>query len=361
MFRTLILADHERGLRRRAGRVVRWLGPGRHTLWFGRAGSTFDERIDLSAGVVPYTPELAAVAPDGAFQTLEVGPREFAVVRRDGVAVRALGPGRYLLWQERERITASLHSVEPTFTDVPRAEWEVAPAWIRWVTVQPYERVVLFVDGAPAEVLEPGRHGLNRAGREQIDVRRVDLREQELVVAGQELMTRDKVSIRVSLTLRYRVVSPETTIGAVVDLSGALYTTVQLAARRRIAASTLDQLLEGRNEAGADLAAGVAELVSTWGVALTSLDLKDIVLPGAMKEILNQVLEAEKRAAANVILRREETAATRSLANTAKLMDQNPTLLRLKELETVERLAGQVGDLTVVASADQLLGTLHLR
>ena len=74
----------------------------------------------------------------------------------------------------------------------------------------------------------------------------------------------------------------------------------------------------------------------------------------------NQVIEAEKRAAANVVLRREETAATRSLANTARLLEQNPVLLRLKELESLERLAEKVGSITVVASSDKLLGSLRL-
>ncbi len=90
------------------------------------------------------------------------------------------------------------------------------------------------------------------------------------------------------------------------------------------------------------------------------MDLKDVVLPGEMKTLLNQVIEAEKRAAANVILRREETAATRSLANTAKLLESNPTLLRLKELESWKEIAATVGNVTVVASPQQLLGQLSL-
>ena len=87
--------------------------------------------------------------------------------------------------------------------------------------------------------------------------------------------------------------------------------------------------------------------IAGWGAEVTSVDLKDLILPGEMKTILNQVIEAEKRAAANVILRREETAATRSLANTAKLLEQNPVLVRLKELESLERLAEKVGSVTV--------------
>lgn len=85
------------------------------------------------------------------------------------------------------------------------------------------------------------------------------------------------------------------------------------------------------------------------------MGVKDVILPGDMKEILNQVVEAEKVAQANVIRRREETAATRSLLNTAKLMDDNPTLLRLKELEMLEKVTEKVDRLTVFGGLDGVL------
>jgi regulator of protease activity HflC (stomatin/prohibitin superfamily) len=106
--------------------------------------------------------------------------------------------------------------------------------------------------------------------------------------------------------------------------------------------------------------AELAERAATWGAAILDMDLKDIVLPGEMKTILNQVIEAEKRAAANVILRREETAATRSLMNTAKLLEQSPTLLRLKELEAWKEIAEKVDQLTLVATPAELCSRLSL-
>jgi len=82
--------------------------------------------------------------------------------------------------------------------------------------------------------------------------------------------------------------------------------------------------------------------------------VKDVVLPGEMKALLNRVIEAEKEAAANVILRPEETAATRSLANTAKVMADNPVLLRLKELESLKGIAEEVGEVRLVMGSDSL-------
>ena len=86
--------------------------------------------------------------------------------------------------------------------------------------------------------------------------------------------------------------------------------------------------------------------------------MKDVILPGEMKEILNQVVQAEKAAQANVIKRREETAATRSLLNTAKLMEESPTLLRLKELETLEKVTEKIDKLTVFGGLEGVLSNL---
>lgn len=356
---TTTIGDHQRGLRYRDGRLVGWLGPGRHTLLWPREG-TRDEVIDLSAGSIPHTPELAAIVPPGAATELVVGSRQIAILRIDGLPVRTLGPGRYLLWQERAAVEARVHDTEPLHTTVAEAEWAlVSPAILTPVIVEPHERVILFVDGIQAEILGPGRHGIHTEGR-TVSMIRMDLREQELQITGQDMMTADKVSVRINLLVRYRITDPEQVVRSVPDLHDALYSTAQLASRRNIAATSLDALLEGRNTLGETLLDAIQAQARAWGVELLSFDLKDLILPGPIKEILNQVLQAEKRAAANVILRREETAATRSLANTAKLLDQNPTLLRLKELETMERLAQSVGPITVLAAPDQLLSALRL-
>jgi regulator of protease activity HflC (stomatin/prohibitin superfamily) len=149
-------------------------------------------------------------------------------------------------------------------------------------------------------------------------------------------------------------------VRAVASLDAAVYTEAQMVARRWVAGATVDQLLERRHDARAAMRAELGERASRWGAAIVEMDLKDIVLPGEMKTILNQVIEAEKRAAANVILRREETAATRSLANTAKLLEQNPTLLRLKELEAWKEIAERVEQLTLIATPQDLAARLTL-
>ncbi|MEO8702377.1 MAG: slipin family protein, partial [Kofleriaceae bacterium] len=85
--------------------------------------------------------------------------------------------------------------------------------------------------------------------------------------------------------------------------------------------------------------------------------VKDVILPGEMKVLLNKVIEAEKAAAANVIMRREDAAATRNMANTAKVIAENPVLMRLKELETMKDIAGQIDEIKLVMGAE---GMKHL-
>ncbi len=182
----------------------------------------------------------------------------------------------------------------------------------------------------------------------------VDMRRSEIQLAGQELMTRDKVTLRLSLTIEYAIEDAVKALHQVANLHDALYLLVQLAARDYVASVRLDELLEGRDEMTNFLRGAVEPKAKAFGVSVAQVGVKDVVLPGEMKALLNRVIEAEKEAAANVISRREETAATRSLANTAKVMADNPVLLRLKELDALKDIAGQIGEVRLVVGADGL-------
>ena len=120
----------------------------------------------------------------------------------------------------------------------------------------------------------------------------------------------------------------------------------------------LDELLENKQLIDEAVSAHLASKLAGFGLEVGSIGVKDIVLPGEMKAILAQVVEAGKAAEANVIRRREETAATRSLLNTAKVMEDNPTALRLKELETLERVAERIDRISVFGGLDQVLNGL---
>jgi len=172
------------------------------------------------------------------------------------------------------------------------------------------------------------------------------MRLQTMEVAGQEILTRDKVSLRVNLTALWQVTDAVKARATVSNFVDYLYKELQFALREAVGTRTLDELLADKGAIDREVALATAELAAS-GLVVRSVGVKDIILPGEMKTILNQVVEAEKVAQANLIRRREETAATRSLLNTARLMEENPTLMRLKELESLERIAEKVDKITV--------------
>ncbi|HLJ49161.1 MAG TPA: slipin family protein [Bryobacteraceae bacterium] len=142
------------------------------------------------------------------------------------------------------------------------------------------------------------------------------------------------------------------------NYSEHLYRTLQLAVRQTLGRRTLEDILAEKVAIEEPVAAAVRDEMAPFGVRVGAIALKDVILPGEMREILNQVVLAEKQAQANLIRRREETAATRSLLNTARLLEENPLLVRLKELETLEKVAEKVDKITVNGGIDSLLTQL---
>jgi regulator of protease activity HflC (stomatin/prohibitin superfamily) len=176
----------------------------------------------------------------------------------------------------------------------------------------------------------------------------IDLRERRLDVSGQEVMTRDKVTLRLNLSASFKVSDARRLAAVARAPDDVVYLSMQLAAREAVTTRTLDELLAGRDELAAVIAPLVRERAAVVGLELIELGVKDLILPGEMKDLLNKVIQAQKEAEANVILRREETAATRSMAQTAKVLAENPLVIRLKELEAYKELAQKVGQVHLV-------------
>jgi regulator of protease activity HflC (stomatin/prohibitin superfamily) len=175
----------------------------------------------------------------------------------------------------------------------------------------------------------------------------VDQREQVVDVAGQEIMTADKVTLRLNAVVTFKVRDALRAVTAVDDHCQALYREAQLALRAIVGARTLEALLGEKDAVGRELDAALRTRVGEIGLEVVSLGIRDVILPGEMKELMNKVIEAQKAAEAALISRREETAAVRSQANTARLLEQNPTLMRLREIEALEKVA-EKGRLSVM-------------
>lgn len=213
---------------------------------------------------------------------------------------------------------------------------------------------ILYVDGKLTATLGPGQYGFLQLNN-KVEVKVFDMRAQIHEVSGQEIMTKDRVSVRVNLTATIKIVDVELAAEQTNKVDEFVYKSMQLALREAVGTKTLDALLEDKLYVNQTVIALVEKELANIGVNLVRVGVKDIILPGEIRAILNQVVEAQKAAEANVIKRREETAATRSLHNTAKMMENNPTLLRLKELEALEKVSEKVSHLNVYGGIDQLM------
>jgi regulator of protease activity HflC (stomatin/prohibitin superfamily) len=232
-----------------------------------------------------------------------------------------------------------------------------AQALVKRFNVEAGQVGLLHVDGAFIKTLEPGVHVFWNVVK-AATVKIIDTREHALDVAGQEILTRDKVSLRVNLAAKYRVVDSVKAHTAVKDFTDSLYRSLQHAFRQSLATKSLDDILSRKGEVDGEATRAVRAEMEKIGLEVGDIAIKDVILPGDMRDILNKVVAAEKEAEAQVIRRREETNATRSLLNTAKVMAENPVMMRLKELEALEKIADKVQTLTVHNGTRGLLDDL---
>jgi regulator of protease activity HflC (stomatin/prohibitin superfamily) len=205
---------------------------------------------------------------------------------------------------------------------------------------------VLFIDGRYVDTLLPGLYAFWR-GAADARVVEIDMRETTADVSGQEIMTADKVTLRMNALVTYRIVDARKAVSSTDDVRQSIYRETQLALRAIIGARELDTFLTDKDAVASDIEQAVRRRAGELGLEIASVGIRDVILPGEMKDLMNKVTEAKKAAEANLISRREETAAIRSQANTAKLLADNPTLMRLRELEVLEKIA-TAGDLKIV-------------
>ncbi|CUK12642.1 Modulator of FtsH protease HflK [Ruegeria denitrificans] len=363
-YRRLTLTETQRMLVLRNGVFDAILGAGKHRL---PRKDVLTELHDLEnlffvssyeRALMQNRPELAATH----LTEFRAGPDEVLVLLRDEVPVRVLNPeARALVWKAAGPWKVEHHALTETMA-VPKATAQrLVRAGLRLnltqVEVADGHTGLLTVDGVFVDQLNPGAHAFWKVGR-KVEVKQIDLRQRTHEVTGQEILTKDRVTIRVNLSADYRVVDPIKAVGAVKDFDQSLHRALQLAFRKTLGAMTLDRLLAEKVTVDTEAADRVRTQMAGIGIEVGEIALKDVILPGEMREILTAVVAAEKQAEANVIRRREETNATRSLLNTAKVMAENPVMLRLKELEALETIAGKVERLAVHNGTEGLMSDL---
>lgn len=201
------------------------------------------------------------------------------------------------------------------------------------VVVREWERVLVYVDGRYELTLEPGRHRVRRRRREVVCF---DLRPALVPVPGQELLTADGLSAKVSLLARVRVVDARLAHEAVQDGAADTYAALQVALRAEVASRTLEDLLADRDRLGAAVAEAVAEQLAVLGREVESVAVRDVMVPGELRLAALRVVTARQDGLASLERARGETAALRSLANAAKIANDNPALLTLRTLRAIE-------------------------
>ena len=293
----------------------------------------FDHRIADYLQLTRGAREKAIVERE--FHAVQIGPREVGLRYENGTLVEVLAPNtRVLYWKGYLDIRIDTVSVEAVYAIDSKLAKEVLGAKLK----MPSAELVHVVQVPQYET--------------------VDMRLQVLDVAGQEILTRDKVALRVNLVAGYRITDVLAAFALQAKPVDFLYKELQFGLRAAVGTRTLDELLEDKGLIDSVVSAHVKARVAGMGIELDSAGVKDIILPGDMKAILTKVVEAEKAAQANVIRRREETAATRSLLNTAKVMEDNPTALRLKELETLEKVTEKIDKISVFGGLEGLMKDL---
>ncbi|WP_342564262.1 slipin family protein [Paenibacillus sp. FSL R7-0345] len=283
-----------------------------------------------------------------------VQDHEIVLRYEDGQFAQLLKPGVYAYWNLLKKQTFVHTDIrQPELpAGIDRSIIAKLTPCVQSSEIASYELGFLFYDHTLQRELTPGKYYFWK-GPVSVVVKTVDLRQQQMDLIGQEMMTEDKVTLRLNFVCQYKIVNPQ----RVLELKAfdeQIHIQLQLLLREYVGTLKLDDLLKRKEDVASFILSRIKDKEEEFGVRFLGAGVKDVILPGEMKEILNTVLLAEKKAQANLITRREETASTRSLLNTAKLMDENQTLFRLKELEFLEKICDKIGSISVTGGGDLL-------
>ncbi len=281
---------------------------------------------------------------------VEVKNNQMALQYENGLFVGVLTPGRYIFWKGLIDYNFTVVDLNQMEIDINiekslLTKKEISP-YVRSFIVESFEKAVMYVDGKFNKIMEAGTYNFWK-NNTSIIFSKADLRTQQMEIAGQEILTKDKAALRINFYAQYNIHDIVKALVNNKEYDKQLYVLMQLALREFIGSLTLDELLDKKEVISAFMMEAMSEKTKSLGVVLKGAGIRDIILPGEMKDIMNQVLVAEKKAQANTIMRREETASTRSLLNTAKLMEDNAMLFKLKEMEYVEKIAEKINNISL--------------
>lgn len=283
-------------------------------------------------------------------EVVDVKDNEIVIQYADGKFKQVLTVGKYAFWKgiveyTFTRVDLSDHNITQDISKAVLTTNQVLN-YVRTYSVFSYEKGLLIIDGKFEKELDKGTYYFWKNAT-TISVLKADMRKLQMEVSGQEILTSDKAALRISFYSQYKVVDIEKYLIDNKEADKQLYVLMQLALREYIGNYSLDELLEQKSAIADYVKEVLRSKADTLGIEIRDCGVKDIILSGELRNIMNQVLIAQKQAQANVITRREETASTRSLLNTAKLMEDNDMLFKLKEMEYIERIADKINSISL--------------
>lgn len=351
----VIINDNQKGLLFKNGVLTGLLNAGKYGVNKAKTIDTINIDDEIKSEKATLAKILAIPGVSESVSEITVKNGEIGLHYVDGVFRDTLDSGRHAFWNEAGFHEFKVYNTaEPRVTDLPKQVInQIGADYVESLTVRVNTAAVVYYNGKPAEYLSEGVYYYWKGGV-SVTYRQFNTAIQELNVNGQEILTKDKVSVRVNFALNWRIPDYKKVAEEYGSIDDTLYTATQLALRDFLGGKTLDELLSERENLGTEMLEILKKRTEKMHIEVVSAGIKDVILPGEISAIMNSVLAAEKRAQANVITRREEVASTRSLLNTAKLMDENATLRRLKELEYIERICENVGEITVDARSNLL-------
>jgi regulator of protease activity HflC (stomatin/prohibitin superfamily) len=361
----VIINENQKGLLFKNGKLVKMLNAGAYLNLPGRKFfATFIESELVcplcSADKLLENKEIAENTV-----VCDVADGELAIHMVNGSYEGVLEKGRHLFWKNNSEHEFKLIDITRNYVEgIPAHILSKIPEkYYYTVVVDECCKARLYFDKKFEKLLDAGTYRFWYNGV-RVDVNYVDTRLMQLNITGQEILTLDKVAVRVNLVCNYRITDYVKIASEIDDYKEQLHVATQLALREYVGRFKLDELLENKEDMAKYIYEKLKKKESELYISITDAGVKDIILPGEIRDIMNTVLIAEKRAQANVITRREEVASTRSLLNTAKLMDENETLYKLKELEYIEKICENVGSINLNGNGDvltQLAGILGKR
>lgn len=352
----VIINDNQKGFLFKNGRFVKLLDAGKHYCF----GDREIEVVNIDNALASYKCTLDTLLSDERISELvsvvEISDEELALHYVDGKFNSILRCGKYAFWETGRKHEFKKVDISTPYVDETIPEYifsKIPSVYYTKIEVAEYQKAILYINQKLEKVLDAGTYYFWKNSA-KIYADYIDTRLVQMNITGQEILTQDKVSLRINFVCNYRIVDYVKIFTEIDNFEEQMHVAAQLALREYVGKYKLDEILENKAQMSEFVFKKLKAKENSFFVEITDANVKDIILPGEIRDIMNTVLVAEKRAQANVITRREEVASTRSLLNTAKLMDENKTLYKLKELEYIERICENVGNINLNGNSDVL-------